>query len=164
MLRSLLLVSQLVLLASCTHQLPFSNLEALAAFPEQEIYHAQYDRSALINLKWLTGAWKGKEGGRELTQSFVFHTENMLEVSATEAGNQKAAQFFSWKDGHYYYGQNCQWIVSWISEKNIRFDPLVPGLKPMTWSRVHDNEWHFIRHTDQGDVRIVMERSDDANS
>ena len=88
----------------------------------------------------------------------------MLEVTPQEGSNQKASMFFSWKDGHYYYGQNRQWIVRWISEKNIRFDPLVPGLKPMTWSRVHDNEWHLVRHNDGGDEVIVMERSEGINS
>jgi hypothetical protein len=82
----------------------------------------------------------------------------------SENGTPKASLYFSWKDGHYYYGQNRQWIVSWISEKNIRFDPVVPGIKPMTWSRVHENEWHLLKHTDSGDQIIVMERTEEVPS
>lgn len=156
MLRSLLFVFSLALLASCSNQLPEGITDPTLV--EEEVYHAQYDRSALLHLKWLAGDWKGKEAGRETKQSFLFHTNVMLEVMQTEGDNQKASQFFSWKDGHYYYGQNRQYIVTWMSEKNIRFDPLVPGLKPMTWSRVHENEWHLLRHTDKGDETIVMER------
>jgi len=164
MLRSLIFVCFLLFVTACSNQLPVSSAP-LSALPQEEVpYHMQYDRSALKNLKWMVGEWKGKAAGRTVTQSFLFHTDNMLEVTATEGGSQKAPQFFSWKDGHYYYGQNRQWIVSWISEKNIRFDPLIPGLKPMTWSRVHDNEWHLLRHNDQGDEVIVMERIEEPNS
>lgn len=162
MLRSLIFVCLLALITSCANQIPVSTVEV--SIQPQETFHAQYDRSALKNLKWMVGEWKGKTAGRVVTQTFLFHTDNMLEVSLTEAGNQKAAQFFSWKDGHYYYGQNRQWMVSWISEKNIRFDPVVSGLKPMTWSRVHDNEWHLLRHNDKGDEVVVMERIVEPNS
>ncbi len=166
MLRSLLFVSLFALLASCTNQLPESISEAQTPAPviEQEVYHPQYDRTALQQIKWLAGNWKGKDDGRDLKQMFLFHTDNMLEVIPTEGSNQKASQFFSWKDGHYYYGQNRQWILSWISEKNIRFDPQVPGLKPMTWSRVNENKWHLIRHENTGDEIIVMERTDEITS
>lgn len=164
MLRSLFFILFLALIASCTNQLPVANVEVTTTTAEPEPYHTQYDRSALQNLKWLTGAWKGKAEGRGIKQSFLFHTDHILEVSKTEDGNQKAAQFVVWKDGHYYFGQNRQWIVTWISAKNIRFEPLAPGLAPMTWSRVNDNTWHLLRHTTQGDETIVMERIDEINS
>jgi len=151
MLRSLLFVFFFALITSCTNQLPLGS-PPIAAEVEPVPYHAQYDRSALRNLKWLTGEWKGKAGGQVLEQQFLFHTDHILEVTKTVDGNQKAAQFVIWKDGHYYFGQNRQWVVTWISAKNIRFDPLVPGLKPMTWSRVNADKWHLLRHTD---VRFI---------
>ncbi|MDO8368618.1 MAG: hypothetical protein Q7T20_17600 [Saprospiraceae bacterium] len=162
MLRSLLFIFLVVLLGACANQLPVANPEVTAV--QQETYHAQYDRSALKSLQWLAGEWKGKDAGRIVTQSFLFHTDHILEITPTEAGNQKASQFVIWKDGHYYFGQNRQWIVTWISEKNIRFDPLNSGLKPMTWSRVNENEWHLLRHNDEGDEVITMERTDGINS
>ncbi len=162
MLRSILPLFLLALIASCANPLQVSIAEAPVAQPEP--YHSQYDRSALQSLKWLTGTWKGKESGQVIKQSFLFHTENMLEVTPTEGNSQKAAQYFIWKDGRYYYGQNRQWMVTWMSEKNIRFDPLAPGLKPMTWSRLNDDKWHLIRHESTGDEIIVMERVDEVNS
>lgn len=164
MLRSLLFFCLLVFGASCSRQMPASSTSLLTLQPEAGLYHTPYDRAALKNLKWLEGEWKGKASGRSLKLSFLFHTDQMLEVTPQEGSTQKASMFFSWKDGHYYYGQNRQWIVRWISEKNIRFEPLVPDLKPMTWSRVHDNEWHLLRHNDGGDEVIVMERSEGINS
>ncbi len=160
MQRPLFLLFLLVLISACNHQLP-EDSTSLHVLPEAP-YHAPYDRSALQNLKWLAGAWKSAEKGPDLT--FLFHTDQMLEVMQSENGNLKASLYFSWKDGHYYYGQNRQWMVSWISEKNIRFDPVVPGLKPMTWSRVHENEWHLLKHTDSGDQIIVMERTEEVPS
>lgn len=148
----------MVLIVSCSQPLTLS--QTIAPDAPQESRQTPYDRSALQNLKWLAGAWKCTESGHDLTQSFLFHTPQILEVSTTEAGTQKATQYFSWKDGHYYYGQSRQWILTWISDKNIRFDPTVPGLQPMTWSRVHQNEWHLIRHTDKGDETTIMVRSD----
>ncbi len=159
MIRSLIFISLLSLLTSCANQLP-DKVTEVDAF-ETEAFHAQYDRAALQNLKWLAGSWKGKTNGKETGLSFLFHTNQMLEVMTTEGDNLKASQYFSWKDGHYYYGQNRQWIVTWISEKNIRFDPVVPGLKPMTWSRVHETEWHLLLHTESGDEVTVMERTDE---
>ena len=162
MQRTLLFILMLGLMASCNKQLPHEANPVTVLEPEP--YHPQYDRSALQDLKWLTGVWEGHDGSRSITQSFLFHTDNILEVTKTENGNQKDAQFVIWKDGHYYFGQNRQWVVSWISAKNIRFDPLAPGLKPMTWSRVNANKWHLIRHTEKGDETIVMGRMDGINS
>ena len=163
MLRSLLIVFLFALITSCNKQMPLESPQVTTVV-EPVTYHAQYDRSALQNLKWLTGEWKGKAEGKVLEQSFLFHTDHILEVTKTVGGNQKAAQFVIWKDGHYYFGQNRQWVVTWISAKNIRFEPLVPGLKPMTWSRVNADEWHLLRHSDEGDETIVMERVDEINS
>lgn len=159
MIRSLIFISLLSFVTSCANQLPDNGTE-FKAF-EAPVYHAQYDRSALQNLKWLAGEWKGKGNGKETALSFLFHTNHLLEVLQSESGNLKASQFFSWKDGHYYFGQNRQWIITWISDKNIRFDPVVPGLKPMTWSRVHENEWHLLKHSDSGDEVTVMKRTDE---
>ena len=162
MLRYLLFLSALALFTSCAKSLP-ENSVSITPIPEAP-YNVQYDRDALQNLKWITGDWKNKLKGKGTSFSFVFHTNQMLEVAQTEGSNTKPAQFFSWKDGHYYYGQNRQWIITWITEKNIRFDPVVPGLKPMTWSKVHDNEWHLIKHSDAGDEVIVMQRVDELPS
>jgi hypothetical protein len=162
MLRSLLLVSLLSLLAACAHQLPEER--TLFSTLQQPNFKANYNESGLQKIQWLSGAWKGKDAGKSLKKSFLFHTDQILEVMLTEAGNQKASQFFSWKDGHFYYGQNRQWVVTWISEKNIRFDPVLPGFSPMTWSKVHENEWHLQRHTEAGDETIVLERSSDLPS
>lgn len=162
MLRSLIFVSLLALITSCNQQLPVV-LSATQALPEAPL-NIQYDKTALQKLKWLAGAWKSTEKGKGTELTFLFHTDQMLEVMQSENNNQKSTLYFSWKDGHYYYGQSRQWIVTWISEKNIRFDPVVSGLSPMTWSRVHDNEWHLLKHTDSGDQIIVMERTDELPS
>lgn len=164
MLRSLLFVPLFALLSACSTPLPHSIAEMDSVREDTAPYHTPYDRSALQKLSWLAGTWKCKDAVSDNRQTFLFHTPQMLEVMQTEAGSQKASQFFRWKDGHYYFGQNSQWMVTWISEKNIRLDPVAPGWSPMTWSRVNEDKWHLLRHTDQGDEILVMERTDSITS
>lgn len=162
MLRSFLSLVIITLITSCTNQLP----EDITAVTElqQDVPQTKYDRSALEKMNWLVGAWKGETDGRKLEQSFLFHTNHLLEVFQSAGNSNTASHFFLWKDGKYFYGQQQQWMVTWIGEKDIRFDPVTPGIKPMTWTRLNDKKWHLIRHGVKWNETIVMERVGDIQS
>lgn len=161
MLRSLLFLVFFTLITSCTNQLPedITDVTALQQAPQ-----TKYDRSALQKMKWLAGVWKGETDGRKLELSFLFRTNHLLEVFQSAGNSNTASHFFLWKDGKCYYGQQQQWLVTWIGEKEIRFDPVSPGIKPLTWTKLNDKKWHLIRHAAKGDETIVMERMGDIQS
>ena len=156
MSRSLLFLVFLTLIASCTNQLPEDLTDVTEL--QQDAPQTKYDRSALQKMKWLAGAWKGETDGRKLEMSFLFSTNHLLEVFQSAGNSNTASHFFLWKDGRYFYGQQQQWLVTWIGEKDIRFDPVTPGAKSMTWTRLNDKKWHLIRHAAKGHETIVMER------
>ena len=162
MSRSLLFLVFLTLIASCTNQLPedLTNVTEL----QQDAPQTKYDRSALQKMKWLAGAWKGETPDRKLEQSFLFQMDLLLESFQLAGNSNTASHFFLWKDGKYFYGQQQQWMVTWIGEKDIRFDPVTPGIKPMTWTRLNDKKWHLIRHGVKWNETIVMERVGDIQS
>lgn len=146
----------LMLLASCAPSAQQEN--SVSSNLQKSVYHARFEQNALQQVRWLQGAWKSTAAGQTLEQSIRFMSDQSLEITAIE-GAAKTSLHFSWENGHFYYGDNHQWMVTWISDKNIHFDPLMPGLKPMTWSRVSDNTWHLIRHDDHGDETIEMARN-----
>lgn len=157
MIRPLLLLLLLAFAASCSNKLP-EDITDIIAMPENASL-ARYDRTALQKVHWLAGIWKGEEAGRAVRQSFQFHDNNSLEIIRMEGNGDMVSLLFTWQNGRYYYGQNRQWAVTWIGEKDIRFDPLAPGLEPMTWTRLNDEQWHLVRHAPGGDETTVMERA-----
>lgn len=144
--------------ALACRQLPPEILVSAIGLPENSSL-ARYEPSALQKMQWLAGVWKGEEGGRAVRQSFQFHDDKSLEIIRVEGNGDIASLLLSWHEGRYYYGQNRQWAVTWIGEKDIRFDPLTPGLEPMTWTRLDDRQWHLVRHAPEGDETTVMERA-----
>lgn len=159
MLRSLLFFVLIVLASSCSNQLP-EDITDIIAMPENATF-ARYDRSDIRKMQWLAGIWKGEEAGRIVRQSFQFHNDNALEIIRMEGNGDMVSLLFTWQDGRYYYGQSRQWVVTWIGDKDIRFDPLTPGKEPMTWTRLNDDKWHLVRHMPGGDETTVMERTND---
>lgn len=148
----------LTLLLAC-RQIPEQFSEAIS-LPENSSL-ARYEQADLQKMQWLAGMWKGQEAGRTTRLSFQFHNNNMLEILRMGGDGEASTLLFTWRDGRYYYGQNRQWAVTWIGQKDVRFDPLLPGLEPMTWTRVSEQEWHLVRHAPEGDETTVMERTDE---
>lgn len=121
----------------------------------------RYDASALQKLQWLAGVWKGEEAGHITRRFFQFHNDRTLEVMCAGENGEMTSCMFTWYNGSYYYGTGRRWIVTWIGEKDIRFDPVLPGTDPMTWTRLNDRQWHMVRHTASGDKATLMERTDE---
>lgn len=118
---------------------------------------ARYSPSDMQKMRWLAGAWKGVEAGRTLRQSFQFHGGNALEILSVENSGEMSTCSLVWHEGRYYYGLQRQWIVTWIGDKDVRFEPVRAGLSPMTWTRLNNHTWHIVRHSPGGDETTVME-------
>lgn len=147
---------------SCTNCLPEGFAEI--ATRQETAAPTAYDPAALQKMKWLSGVWEGNDAGRVMQVSALFHADSMLEITQLEGDAGTPSQQFVWKDGHCRYGSKRQWVVTWIGEKDIRFEPLVPGLQPMTWTRLNDRTWHLVRHAEKGDETVVMGRIDGIDS
>ena len=119
----------------------------------------RYTQADVKKLSWLAGAWQGLEAGHILRQLFLFHDNNTLEVMDLTKGNGFESAFLTWYEGRYYFGPNREWVVRWIGEKDVRFDPVRPDVLPMTWTRQNNRQWLLVRHTpDQAPV--LMERTE----
>lgn len=146
----------LFLLPDCQKTLPLANDPALL----EDSFFVRYAPSDLQKMRWLAGVWKGVEAGRPIRQSFQFHGSNALEILFLDKNGDMNTTALMWDDGRYYFGQYRQWVVTWIGEKDVRFDPLSPGLSPMTWTRLNSQKWHLVRHAPGGDETTVMESAE----
>jgi hypothetical protein len=151
--RALFVLPLLLLLFACQNTSPSAD----EIFPPEEEFSVRYSPSDLQKMHWLAGAWKGSE----IRQSFQFHGGNALEILIVEKEGKMESCSFMWRDGRYYYGQNRQWVVTWIGEKDVRLDPLQPGLSPMTWTRLNGQRWHLVRHLPNGEEVTVMESANE---
>ncbi len=152
----------LLLLIAATLQ----NCQTTSTTTEEDLFaeskaYIPYTPSDLQKLRWLAGAWKGEENGKTIRQLFQFHNNSSLEIMCFGEDGNLSSCVFSWRDGRFYYGDNRQWVVTWIGEKDIRFDPVGPNTDPMTWTRLNDSQWHLVRHAASGDRASLMERTED---
>lgn len=123
--------------------------------------NVRYTQTDVQKLNWLAGAWQGTEAGRTVRKLFQFHGNNMLEMLDMDNENGSSVSLFTWHEGRYYLGQNRRWVLTWIGDKDLRFDPMFPGAEPMTWTRLNDRQWHLVRHTPGGDEATLMERREE---
>lgn len=158
MLRSLFLLFLPLAFVCCQTVQPQNDENAST---EEAAPAIRYAPSALQKMHWLAGIWKGAEAGQVTRQFFQFHNDRTLEVMCTSESGDMNSLTFTWFDGSYYYGTGRRWLVTWIGEKDVRFDPVQPDAEPMTWTRLNDRQWHLIRHTPSGDKATLMERADE---
>ena len=142
----------LLFIFACQNAVPPTDDSEIIA--HENTLPVRYSPSDIQKMHWLAGAWKGAA----IRQSFQFHGGDSLEILLLGKDGKTSISSFVWENGRYYYGQYRQWVVTWIGEKDVRFDPLRPGLTPMTWTRLSDQKWHFVKHLPGGDDITVMER------
>lgn len=148
MLRYLIFPFLSLLLFSCNQTEP----AGFFSMSPDDAAAAGCQRSDLEKMHWLSGDWEGEDGDKKLQYSFRLLVENGFSSMDTAPGSP----VFSWHEGRWYYGTNHQWVVSWIGGKDVRFEPNVAGVSPMTWTRLNEVEWHLIRHTPKGDKVVEM--------
>lgn len=123
--------------------------------------NVRYSQSDLQKMSWLAGAWQGAEAGRTVRKLFQFHSNNTLEILDMDNANGSYVSLLVWHEGRFYLDQNRRWVLTWIGDKDLRFDPTLPGADPMTWTRLNDRQWHLVRHTPGGDEATLMERTEE---
>ncbi len=123
--------------------------------------NVRYTQADVQKLNWLAGDWKGMEAGRVVHKLFQFHGTNTLEMLDMDNENGSSASLFTWHEGRYYLGPNRQWVLTWIGDKDLRFDPTFPGAEAMTWTRLNDRQWHLVRHAPGGDEATLMEHTEE---
>jgi hypothetical protein len=157
MLRSSLPFLLLLFLFACQTAQPSGDETTLA----ENTAYIRYMPSDIQKMGWLAGAWKGETPDKVIRQSFQFHGNSVLEVLDMDDDGDMAVCPLTWHDGRYYYGRYRQWVITWIGDKDVRFDPLRPGLQAMTWTRLTSDRWHLVRHTPGHDEIVVMERANE---
>jgi hypothetical protein len=150
----------LCLLTAACRQFPTAEELAPKSLPLPAA-HTRYTQGDLKKLNWLSGFWQNAAGERKIRQGFLFHGDKTLEVMDLDGNSGTASFQLVWHDGRFYFGENREWVVTWIGEKDIRFDPTRPGKMPMTWTRHNENQWYQVRHTPRGDQALLMQRMED---
>lgn len=123
--------------------------------------NVRYAQADMQKMNWLAGTWQGAEAGRSIRKLFQFHGTNVLEILEMDNENGSSVSLLTWHEGRYYLGQNRRWMLTWIGEKDLRFEPTFPGPEAMTWTRLNDRQWHLVRHTPGGDDTTLMERTEE---
>lgn len=144
------------LFAACDTQQP--NAYALEQDAAYSLENARYAPADLQKMNWLAGLWQWTEQGVVHTQSFTFLPDNQLKIVADTRNGTIQTQEICWQEGHFYFGNQRAWKITWIGEKDVRLEPITPDFEPITWTRLNENTWHLIRHTDSGDQVTVMTR------
>lgn len=118
----------------------------------------RYKKADIRKLRWIKGAWESTQPGQPVRQNFQFSPDNTLEI--TEIGDSETpnSTMLTWYNGCYYLGENRDWVITWIGEKDVRFEPTRPGKNPFTWTRFGENQWYHVSHTPGGDRPVLMQR------
>ncbi len=132
---------------------------AISGTGETPSNNITYTAGDLRKLNWLAGDWAttGKSKQRLL---YMFHGTERLEVMDLRDSDSDMASWFTWRDGRYYFGKNQQWVVTWIGNKDIRFDPVQPNVDAMTWTRQGNEKWYCVKHRASGDQVLLFERQE----
>ena len=118
----------------------------------------RYTQSDIRKIRWIEGAWESTQPGRPVRQNFQFHPDNHLEISDIDDSAEPRTTMLTWHEGCYYLGENRDWVVTWIGEKDVRFEPTRPGKYPFTWTRFGENQWYHVSHRPDGDRPVLMQR------
>ncbi len=118
----------------------------------------RYTRADIQKLRWIRGAWESTQPERPIKQNFQFTPDNMLEIMEIGISGEPLSTLLNWHAGCYYLGDNRDWVVTWIGDKDVRFEPTRPGKTPFTWSRFGENQWYHVSHHTRGDRPVLMQR------
>ena len=118
----------------------------------------RYAQNDIRKLRWIEGAWESTQPQSPVKKNFEFNPDNSLEI--TDIGNSgDISSLLTWHEGCYYLGDNREWVVTWIGEKDVRFEPTRPGQNAFTWTRFGEDQWYHVSHTAQGDKPVLMQRT-----
>ena len=117
---------------------------------EHDAMPAKYDITRFEKMRWLAGNWSADANKTNLN-IHIGH-DNSLVAHRSSGNAMSNIQALYWQNDKYYFGAEREWVVTWIGEKDIRFDAAKPGVFAMTWTKKNDREWSMIQHTATGDL------------
>jgi hypothetical protein len=117
----------------------------------------RYTQGDIRKIRWIEGSWKSTQPEQPVKKNFQFSPDNSLDI--LEIGNSGAfSTLLTWHAGCFYLGDNREWVVTWIGEKDVRFEPTRPGKNPFTWTRFGEDQWYHVTHSPRGDQPVLMQR------
>ena len=118
----------------------------------------RYTKADIQKIHWIKGAWKSTQPEQAIQQNFQFHPDNTLEITEIGHTGGTLSSLLMWHEGCYYLGDNREWVVTWIGEKDVRFEPTRPGRDAFTWTRFGEDQWYHVSHQPRGDQPVLMHR------
>lgn len=118
----------------------------------------RYTKADIQKIRWINGLWESTQPGKPVKQSFQLNSDNTLEIMDISISGASLSSLLAWHAGCYYLGDNREWVVTWIGEKDVRFEPTRPGYHAFTWTRFGDDQWYHVSHTPDGDRPVLMQR------
>ncbi len=118
----------------------------------------RYTQADIRKIRWIEGNWESTQLERPIKQHFQLSPDNSLEISETGNSSESFSTLLTWHEGCYYLGDNREWVVTWIGEKDVRFEPTRPGQNAFTWTRFGEDQWYHVSHTPRGDKPVLMQR------
>ena len=118
----------------------------------------RYTQADIQKLRWIKGVWESTQPERPVKQNFQFTPDYALEIIETGTSGEPTSMLLTWHAGCYYLGDNRDWVVTWIGEKDVRFEPTRPGRNPFTWTRFGEDQWYHVTHSPRGDQPVLMQR------
>ncbi|MBL7783282.1 MAG: hypothetical protein JNM22_18775 [Saprospiraceae bacterium] len=156
LLLSLLLTASFACRQSADLPVAAAAIQSTVTIPD-----VRYTQNDIRKLRWIEGAWESTQPGKPVRQSFHITDDFQLEINDISDQGEPASTMLSWYEGHFYLGENRDWVVTWIGEKDVRFDPVRPGKLPFTWTRFGENQWYHVSHHSEGDRPVLMQRTDE---
>lgn len=153
----ILVLALLLTSAFACREIPVATSDEIAA---EEAPTVRYTKADIRKLRWISGAWESTQPGRPVKQNFQFTPDNALEISEIGDSATPTTTMLTWYEGRYYLGENREWVITWIGEKDVRFEPTRAGKYPFTWTRFGEDQWYHVSHTPRGDRPVLMQRID----
>ncbi len=125
---------------------------------EHDAMPAKYDISRFEKMRWLGGSWNAVTNGVKTNLSIHIGQDNSLVAHRSSSDALANTQALFWQNEKYYFGADREWVVTWIGDKDIRFDAAKPGVFAMTWTKKNDGEWCMIQHTPNGDQLTLFSK------
>jgi hypothetical protein len=123
-----------------------------------------YKKSDLKKIKWIEGKWKGLDKGQPFYEIYQLINDSTLQVTSFDWDGKDSSQtsrsFVYWKEGAYYLGDQLNWKVTDITDKEIVMKRNYKASNDIIWRYKDISSWEAILESDKGVKNYHMERFD----
>ena len=123
-----------------------------------------YKKADLKKIKWIEGKWKGIYQGKPFYEIYEFINDTTLRITSYEwdgkDSSKSSRSFVYWKDGSYYLGDEMNYKVTNISDKEIKMLPNHKANNDILWKYNSNNSWKAILKSSKSATEYHMESFD----